>query len=121
MKAAIWLLALGALSLACDPILGMHGTVRSTSAQEPIAGAKVTLRCLDRVVLQATTNDKGEFSKGTAGTASPSCMVRIEKDGYAPREVKLVDFCSDPDGKPRHVESGPCSAKMAVELDPAKP
>ena len=120
MQAATWLLTFGALLLACgDPILGMHGTVRSAPGT-PIAGANVTLRCVDRVVLEAKTNEKGVFSNGTAGMANPGCMVRIEKDGYAPREVKLTDYCTEHDGKPRHVETGPCSATLAIELEPAK-
>lgn len=127
------LLSLACLATACgDPILGMRGTVRSAPStcdaadgpvgvQAIITDAKVTLLCNDHVLLAAKTNARGVFRNGTAGMASPRCIVRVEKEGYATRELKLVDFCAGQDGTFHPVGGvGPCSARIAVELEPAK-
>ncbi len=122
------LIALLALA-ACDPVVGMSGTVRSApnvcaspvqivDVTPPVAGATITLRCRDQVVLTATTNEKGFFSNATAGMAGEGCVVRIEKEGFVPREMKLLDLCLNEDGASRPRKPGPCRARIVTELEP---
>lgn len=120
---------LGIVSVACDPILGMSGTVRSAASagdgspvrgetSPPVPGATVTMRCNDQIVLQATSDADGRFSNGTAGMANETCVVRVEKPGFVTRETKLLDHCTSPDGKPAPRRPGPCSARLVIDLEP---
>lgn len=129
--ARIFGLFLVGVAAACDPILGVNGVVRSQpdlcdpsaepiAISPPVANAKMTLRCNDRVVLEAMSDDSGKFGNATAGFGSAACVVRVEKAGYLPREYKLMDLCTSETGKPEpRKESGPCLAHLVVELTPA--
>ncbi|MBX3198933.1 MAG: carboxypeptidase regulatory-like domain-containing protein [Labilithrix sp.] len=135
MRRGSWLLStalLACASVACDPILGMQGTVRSapsatTCAGEgspgiveispPIEGVKVTMRCRDHLVLEAITNAAGQFNTATAGMAGEACTVRVEKAGYASRELSVVEHCRSEEGEPTR-KPGACLAHFVVELEP---
>jgi hypothetical protein len=137
MRTTLPLLVFAALpNVACDPILGVQGAVRSAptappacerpATQEigvppPIAGAKITVRCNDRVVLETSSDDRGHFHNATVGFASESCRVTIEKPGFERFETALLEHCMTADGRV-HAETGspPCRAHLVVELVPTR-
>jgi hypothetical protein len=104
MKKLIYLLSILTLSFAfygCDWSIGLNGRVLANENGEPISGAQVTLKSINKIV---TTDSLGFFYfRATGGGKLPKPIYLISKEGYKDFEI---EFSSTNSGSVTIVKTG---------------
>lgn len=104
-RAFVICVCLAAAPLACDPHMGVRGSVSTTptgvagsakpyDSEKPLEGAAVSMTCgTGEPVFMRRTDADGGFDWGRVGMLSDECTVAIEKDGYHPQTIPIAPLC----------------------------